>query len=800
MVFRAEWRRRWRSWLALAALVAVVGGLSIGAVAAGNRTARAFPGFVKAHGFDGFFFTNAPLPQLAHLPEVASVTTVVTPFNGQPSCACSGSINSSTFNLFGMSSSALARTVNLVAGRMPNPSDPHEVLASFDLMQNYGVHIGTVFHVPLFAASQASAVENSTGAGPSPTGPTVSLRVVGIEAAELEFPSGTTQFFDLYTTPAFERSVVPETTSGPGYLVTLRNPAADGAKFKNEVKALGAQNIQNEDTPAQLVQGSIHPQAVGWWLLALLAALAGVAVIGQAISRQRFVESEEFLTFGALGIVSRQLLVLSMAGTAVVAVAGAAGALLVAYVVSPLAPVGEARFAETSTGLAFDAPVLLLGALAVIMGVLLLGIWPAVRTAHRRTRTSAARPSAVVNRLAAAGASPTGVIGVRHALERGRGTAPVPVVTAWLGTVLAVTALAATAVFGASLSHLTVTPALYGDAFQLLIFDAKPGPPTQMVEALERQPSVSNITWGNGVPVVINKVHVTSFVTDVVRGPVELSTVDGTFPNAPGEIGLGATTLHQVGAHIGSIVPVVLQNPNPGGGSYKVRMRVVATIAFPTGIAASQAGLGTGSVMSMSAFLDAVCARGAGHSSCTNSVTQSLSYSVFISTTGGTQGRAVIAHLNNAFQGYTEGPFPPTGLVNFGEAVNFPLIFGIMLGVFGAATLAHLLVVSVGRRRQEMGLLKALGFTNGQIRSTVFWQAAAVTVIGIVIGIPLGVAIGRMVWRSFAINVGVVPAPVVKLLLLATLSAGVLAVAALMALAPAMVASRYQPSKLLRSE
>ena len=148
LIFGAELRRRWRSWLALAALVAVVGGLSIGAAAAGNRTAGAFPGFVKAHGFDGFFFTNMPLPQLTHLPEVASVTDLVTPFNGQPSCACKGMINSSTFNLFGMSSTALARTVNLVAGRMPNPSDPHEVLASFNLMQNYGVHIGTVFSRP----------------------------------------------------------------------------------------------------------------------------------------------------------------------------------------------------------------------------------------------------------------------------------------------------------------------------------------------------------------------------------------------------------------------------------------------------------------------------------------------------------------------------------------------------------------------------------------------------------------------------------------------------------------------------
>ena len=47
LVFGAEFRRRWRSWLALAAPVAVVGGLSIGAVAAGNRSAGAFPSFVK---------------------------------------------------------------------------------------------------------------------------------------------------------------------------------------------------------------------------------------------------------------------------------------------------------------------------------------------------------------------------------------------------------------------------------------------------------------------------------------------------------------------------------------------------------------------------------------------------------------------------------------------------------------------------------------------------------------------------------------------------------------------------------
>ena len=46
-----------------------------------------------------------------------------------------------------------------------------------------------------------------------------------------------------------------------------------------------------------------------------------------------------------------------------------------------------------------------------------------------------------------------------------------PVGSTLLGTVLAVVALCGTAVFGASLSHLTATPRLYGDPFQLNISD-----------------------------------------------------------------------------------------------------------------------------------------------------------------------------------------------------------------------------------------------------------------------------------------------------------------------------------------
>ena len=43
LVFGTEFRRRWRSWLILVVLIALVAGLVLAAAAAGRRTATAFP-------------------------------------------------------------------------------------------------------------------------------------------------------------------------------------------------------------------------------------------------------------------------------------------------------------------------------------------------------------------------------------------------------------------------------------------------------------------------------------------------------------------------------------------------------------------------------------------------------------------------------------------------------------------------------------------------------------------------------------------------------------------------------------
>lgn len=798
LVLGAELRRRWRSWLLLVVLIAVVAGLVLAAAAAGRRTATAFPHFVASYGYDVYIYNQKPVSGLSRLPGVSSVTTIANPASGQPSCACTThAINPSNFYINELSPPALRRVVKLISGKMPAESSPYDVLASFTLQQDYGVHIGSVIHTPLYALSQSQAL--GSGANVAPTGPTVALHVVGIAGAEMEFPSGSTPEYDVFTTPAFANAINKRVPYASVYLVRLRRGTASLPRFAAATGPLHLDYVSNQATAAAAVAASINPQAVGWWVLAAMAALAGLAVVGQALGRQSVVESEEYPTLVALGLPRRHLVVLGTARNLMVVLVGAAGGVIIAFALSPLTPVGEARLAEPSTGLAFDPLVLLLGALATVVVVLLLGIWPAVRASRVRAggdRAVDAHRSSIVANVAAAGAPPSAVIGVRHALERGRGTASVPVGTALFGSALAVMALCATVVFAASLTHLTATPALYGSDYQLTFSTSNggPGTPTSWVSSLQHNHSITAITLAVNSEASINGHDVIALAGKAVRGPILLSAVTGRLPSGDDDVTLGITTLHQVGAHIGSVVRVTVQRPT--GGSRTVPFRVVGTASFPSD---AGGGLGTGSAFTMAGYLNAVCPPGRDVSGCRQAFAASQDFTVLARAKSGPKGQAAIARY--VAQGSAIRPTTPTSLVNFGEAVNFPLILGCVLALFGVATLLHLLVVSVVRRRREMGLLKALGFVNLQVGATVLWQATTVALVGIVVGVPLGIIVGRIVWNVFATNLGAVPVAGVPGLMIAALALGVLVVANVLAVIPAVTSARRRSvGQLLRTQ
>jgi FtsX-like permease family len=802
LAFRAELRRRWRSWLAIAILISVVGGLVLAAAAAGRRTESAFPRFVSAHGFDAFVYADQPEPKVATLPGVTSATTVVIPDIGNATCRCTHPIDQSGFSVLAIGQGI--SPYRLLSGHLPDPASTNQVLASFTLQQDYGVQIGTVIRVPFEAPSEAAAYENPNVPLPDPRGPSVAFHVVGIEATEYDFPSGDAPSYQLFTTPAFARTVLPRSADEYQYFVRLRRGAAGLPRFDGAVLALrrglGFVAGSSEDGQAIAVQESIHPQAVGWWFLALLAALVGLAVVGQALGRQSIIESEDYPTMAALGVSRRQLVALGSARNLLVGLVGALGAMGIAAALSPIAPLGEARIAETATGVTFDALVLPLGALATVAIVLALGVWPAVRAAgtlRSDDASIASHPSSVAAYLAGTGAPPSAVIGVRNALERRSGGATVPLGSTLLGTVLAVVALSGTGVFGASLSHLTATPRLYGDPAQLSFNLDGGGQDPVLLRSLEHNRAVTGVNDGVGAgELAINKVTVGALVANAVRGPLLVSTVDGHLPRGAGQIALGATTMRQVGAHLGSVVHVEIAN-RPGKAPANVPFRVVAQVSLP--VLGGYVSLGTGALITTVAFEDATCPSGPGRAACRAQVVAHSGAGILASFVPGPRGQAAIRYYFDRNQGLAAFPVIPTSLVNFGEAVNFPLIFGVMLAVFGAATLAHLLVVSVSRRRREIGLLKVLGFVNGQVASTVAWQATTMAVVGIVIGIPLGVAAGAAVWHTFANNLGAVPVSVVPVSLLVVLAAGVLVVANLIAVVPALVATRSRPGVLLRT-
>ena len=116
MVFRAQLRRQWRSWLGLCLLIAVISGVVLATATAGRRTDSAFPRFLARHGYGTIVYSAGPLQRLGRLPEVVQVTPVLLPFYGHLRCSCRHPIDESGFTLREVPPGDLRRVVKLVSG------------------------------------------------------------------------------------------------------------------------------------------------------------------------------------------------------------------------------------------------------------------------------------------------------------------------------------------------------------------------------------------------------------------------------------------------------------------------------------------------------------------------------------------------------------------------------------------------------------------------------------------------------------------------------------------------------------
>ncbi len=195
------------------------------------------------------------------------------------------------------------------------------------------------------------------------------------------------------------------------------------------------------------------------------------------------------------------------------------------------------------------------------------------------------------------------MIGVRQALQRKHGGTTIPVGTALLGTVLAVMALCGTGVFGASLSHLLASPTLYGDPFQLNFSNAGGQPDPAFLRSLLQDSAITRISHGIETESSVNGVTVGGVAATAIRGRLLFSAVAEQLPSGDGQIGLGGTTMRQVGAHVGAIVHVTVSAPS--GGKRTAAFRVVSQVSFP--VISGAVGLGTGTLVTIAGYEAAAC-------------------------------------------------------------------------------------------------------------------------------------------------------------------------------------------------
>jgi hypothetical protein len=800
---RAELRTSLRSSLALILMLGLFGGTVAAASAGARRQISAYPRFLAASGAPDAFVLSAPpgaegsvptvdLTRVAKLPQVARAVQVSTPFAvgtmPEGDVLWDGSLNIVGFS--GDPTLDQFTRPRILTGRLPHPDRLDEVAVGYRVHQDPRVHIGATIQIDLVKPG-VNPFEFSGAPPKEDLLPPIDVRVVGtfLLAGEL---TGST---DVLVSAAFSQRYSHQALEAPALVVRLKSGLADFPTFAKGVDGIspGAFTFSQSDE-VKFVRQSTHLQAIALWLFAGLAALAGLLIFAQAVTRQTVLGGTENPTLRALGMTPNQLVGVAMLRAAAIGVGGAALAIVLAVALSPLTPLGLARLVEPNPGIAFDGLVLGLGAVILVALVPLLAALPGWRAARiggdqlGTASTSRLKPSAVADAFAKAGLPPTAVAGVRLALEPGRGRTAVPVRSTVLGITVALAAFAASFAFLGSYRHLLATPRLYG-----VDFDIGAGNPflgtevsPDLVRILRDDPAVGQFSGGNILKFVqvggrrgdTQRVNIWAF--DPIRGSVHPTVVEGRWPRSDHEIVLGTRSMRAVHAQLGEDVRVQ-------AASVTVTMKVVGRAVFPEGGFAP--GLGDGGGLTFHAlkqfFPDAP------------------ENAFPIRLTPGASTVTVTKRLNRELEplGADIADLRDTpNLSNLKRIQSLPLLLAGLLALAGAATLMHTLVSSIRRRRRDLAILKTLGFLRGQVSAAVAWQATTLVVLALLVGLPLGIAAGRWGWNLFANQLGVVPEPQVSILpVLLAIPATVL-LANLIALLPGRAASRVQPAIVLRSE
>jgi putative ABC transport system permease protein len=100
------------------------------------------------------------------------------------------------------------------------------------------------------------------------------------------------------------------------------------------------------------------------------------------------------------------------------------------------------------------------------------------------------------------------------------------------------------------------------------------------------------------------------------------------------------------------------------------------------------------------------------------------------------------AKLQSRDEYITEQSGSIDGFLNFIYALLGMSIFIAIIGI------VITLMLAVYERRRELGLMRAVGMTRRQVRSSVLWETMVTAILGVIMGVALGVTLGWIIVRA----------------------------------------------------
>lgn len=537
------------------------------------------------------------------------------------------------------------------------------------------------------------------------------------------------------------------------------------------------------------VRQSTRPTVISLVVFGFVAALASISVAALTIARALQRGQSTDVALRAIGVSPRKRVLILSLPALLAGAAGLVAAVVIGVAVSPIGPVGSARSVIPSPGFALPLSVVGPAFVALAIGLVVvfaLAAFAAVR--NRRDRPRSKRISWWAGVLGRSG-RPAASEGVRAALGVQRTTGMVAVLA---GLVVAITGIVSAVIFGANLTAVVNEPQRYGWPWDVTVITGAGYGDTvgaTVAESLENDPSV--VDYG-----FFSFDSLSQFGDDAVTTiygfpgaeQADFPVVRGRAVERPGEAVVGTRTADELDIDVGDRLTVESTLFEVG------EVQVVGIVVLPSlgPFLADRTGLGSGAFV----LLDA--------DPFDESAPATLTA---IRLQDGTDASAFLERLRPTLhdwdaQGWTPSaratPVKPPEIVNVDGLLSAPLVLGALLALALIVGLPLAIVLSVRDRQRELAILRALGFSSRDLRTTVRWQAATIVAAGLVFGVPIGIVAGRFAWRSFGERLGLVPHADMPIGWLALVAILIVAIAMLGAVPPARTATRISPNEILR--